>query len=389
VGARPQFIKLAPLLRSFKFHNSNGSPPIENVILHTGQHYDSDMSDIFFKELKIPKPTINLAVGSGHHGSQTGQMLEKIEQVLLERQADMVVVYGDTNSTLAGALAAAKLHIPVAHVEAGLRSFNRYMPEEINRIVADHVSDLLLAPTPTAIENLRNEGLSNKAVLTGDIMYDAVLFNRVIAERRSKILERLNLVPGDYGVVTVHRAENTDDERRLTSLLTVFNDIAANVLKLVFPVHPRTARLLSLRFPGWSPHPGLYLIEPVGYLDMLRLVNHARLTLTDSGGLQKEAGFLGCPCITLREETEWVETIQAGGNILAGVEAHKICDAVSTWEARSSTGRAGFSAEVDALFGGGSAANRVRDALLAFHKSNRTKKPNGCRQLEGRKPWCK
>ena len=369
MGARPQFVKIAPLLRAFERHHSNGSRPVENIIVHTGQHYDAAMSDIFFEELRIPHPTINLGVGSGSHGSQTGQMLEKIEQVLLERQADMVVVYGDTNSTLAGALAAAKLHIPVAHVEAGVRSFNRRMPEEVNRVVADHVSDLLLAPTQTAMENLGREGLSGKAVVTGDVMYDAVLFSRDVAEQRSKILERLNVVPGEYGVVTVHRAENTDDERRLGNLLAAFNDISASVLKLVFPLHPRTARLLASKFPGWSPHPRLLLIEPVGYLDMLRLVSCARLTLTDSGGLQKEAFFLGCPCITLREETEWLETIHAGGNILAGVETRKICDAVSTWETRLSTGRAGFSAEVAGLFGNGSAADKVRDTLLAFRKS--------------------
>jgi UDP-GlcNAc3NAcA epimerase len=372
VGARPQFVKIAPLLRAFEWHNSNGSPPVENILVHTGQHYDTAMSDIFFEELSIPHPAFNLGVGSSRHGSQTGQMLAKIEQVLLEGQADVVVVYGDTNSTLAGALAAAKLHIPVAHVEAGLRSFNRRMPEEINRVVADHVSDLLLAPTQTAMENLGREGLSGKAVLTGDLMYDAVLFSRDVAEQRSTILERLNLVPGNYGVVTIHRAENTDDERRLRNLLAAFNDIAASVLQLVFPVHPRTARLLASRFPAWSPHPRLHLIEPVGYLDMLRLVSRARLTLTDSGGLQKEAFFLGCPCITLREETEWLETIHGGGNILAGVEAHKIWDAVSIWEARLSTGRGGFSAEVAALFGGGFAADKVRDTLLAFRKSVET-----------------
>ena len=244
MGARPQFIKIAPLLRSFECDNSNGSRPIENIIVHTGQHYDAAMSDIFFEELRFLSQRLT-CVGSGRHGSQTGQMLEKIEQVLLESQPDMVVVYGDTNSTLAGALAAAKLHIPVAHVEAGVRSFNRRMPEEINRVVADHVSDLLLAPTQTAMENLGREGLSAKAVVTGDMMYDAVLFNRDVAEQRSKILERLKLVPGDYGVVTVHRAENTDDERRLGILLTAFNDIAASMLQLVFPVHPRTAKLMS------------------------------------------------------------------------------------------------------------------------------------------------
>jgi UDP-GlcNAc3NAcA epimerase len=369
VGARPQFVKIAPLLRAFDRHNSHVSQPVENIIVHTGQHYDAAMSAIFFEELSIPHPTINLGVGSGRHGSQTGQMLAKIEQVLLERQADMVVVYGDTNSTLSGALAAAKLHIPVAHVEAGVRSFNRRMPEEINRVIADHASDLLLAPTQTAMENLRKEGLSAKAVVTGDLMYDAVLFSRDVAEQCSTILERLNLAPGDYGVITVHRAENTDDERRLGNLLAAFNDISASVLKLIFPVHPRTAKLLAMRCPAWSPHPRLHLIEPIGYLDMLRLVSHARLTLTDSGGVQKEAFFLGCPCITLREETEWLETIHAGGNILAGVEAYKICDAVSTWEARLSTARPGFSAEGAGLFGDGSAADKVRDTLLAFRKS--------------------
>jgi UDP-GlcNAc3NAcA epimerase len=366
VGARPQFIKMAPLLRSFECGNSKGSRLIENIIIHTGQHYDAAMSDIFFEELKIPHPIINLGVGSGEHGIQTGQMLEKIEQVLLEKRPDMVVVYGDTNSTLAGALAAAKLHIPVAHIEAGLRSFNRHMPEEINRIVADHVSDLLLAPTPAAIKNLRDEGLSNKTVLTGDIMYDAVLFNRAVAERRSKILERLNLVPRDYGLVTVHRSENTDDERHLGSLLTAFNDIAASRLRLVFPIHPRTAKLLSSRFSGWLPNPRLHIIEPVGYLDMLRLISQAWITLTDSGGLQKEALFLGCPCITLREETEWVETVQAGANILAGVDPCKIRDAISSWETRFSTGKPDFSATVSASFGDGHAADKIRDALLAF-----------------------
>jgi UDP-GlcNAc3NAcA epimerase len=357
---------MAPLLRSFECDNSNGSRLIENIIIHTGQHYDAAMSDIIFEELKIPQPMFNLGVGSGEHGTQTGQMLGKIEQVLLEKQPDMVVVYGDTNSTLAGVLAAAKLHIPVAHIEAGLRSFNRRMPEEINRTVADHVSDLLLAPTPTAMENLRNEGLSNKAVLTGDIMYDAVLFNRVVAERRSKILERLNLVPGGYGVVTVHRAENTDDEARLGILLTAFNDIAANALQLVFPVHPRTSKLMSSKFPGWSPNPRLHAIEPVGYLDMLCLVNHARMTLTDSGGLQKEAFFLGCPTITLRQETEWVETIHAGGNILAGVDPNKIRDALSSWEDRLSAEPPDFSATAIASFGDGHAAEKIHDALLGF-----------------------
>lgn len=368
VGARPQFIKIAPLLYSFERHNHLNGEPIEHIIIHTGQHYDVGMSDIFFEELGIPHAAFNLGVGSGCHGSQTGQMLDKIEQVLLETRPDMAVVYGDTNSTVAGALAAAKLHISVAHVEAGLRSFNRRMPEEINRIVADHVSDLLLAPTPTAMENLGKEGLSEKAMWTGDIMHDAVLFTRELAEWKSNILQRLALVPDSYGVVTVHRAENTDNEQRLGSLLAAFNDIAASALQLVFPIHPRTAKLLLAKFPGWSAHPRLHLIEPVGYLDMLCLVAQARMTLTDSGGLQKEAFFLGCPCITLREETEWVETIHGGGNILAGVEPARIRAAVSTWKSRFTAGKTDFSAKVTALFGNGHAADQIRNALLAFRQ---------------------
>jgi UDP-GlcNAc3NAcA epimerase len=369
VGARPQFIKVAPLSCAFERYNSCGGEPIEHIIVHTGQHYDGSMSDIFFDELGIPCAAFNLGVGSGPHGQQTGQMLDRLEQVLLEIRPEMVVSYGDTNSTVAGALAAAKLHMPVAHVEAGLRSFNRSMPEEINRVVADHVSDLLLAPTPTAMENLGKEGLSGKAVWTGDIMYDAVLSHRELAERKSNVLDRLSLVPGSYGLVTVHRAENTEDENRLRGVLTALNDIAASTLPLVFPIHPRTAKLLPGKFPGWLPHPRLHLIGPVGYFDMLCLVRYARMTLTDSGGLQKEAFFLECPCITLREETEWVETIQGKGNILAGVNPDAIRAAVLTWENRFLEGKTDFSTSVAASFGDGHAADKVRDALLAFRQS--------------------
>ncbi|MBI3029547.1 MAG: UDP-N-acetylglucosamine 2-epimerase (non-hydrolyzing) [Candidatus Rokubacteria bacterium] len=366
VGARPQFIKIAPLLRSFEHFTRRGGPPIDHIIVHTGQHYDAGMSDVFFDELAIPPATFNLGVGSGSHGSQTDQMLARIEGALLNGRPDIVVTYGDTNSTLAATLSAAKLHIPVAHVEAGLRSFNRRMPEEINRVVADHVSDLLLAPTPTAIANLEKEGLAERAVLTGDIMYDAVLFNRRLAAQRSSILDRLALEPRRYGVVTIHRAENTDDEKRLRKVLSALNEIAATAARLVFPLHPRTAKVLQSRFPAWSPHPRLQLIPPAGYLDTLSLVGHARMLLTDSGGLQKEAFFLGCPCITLREETEWVETLQGGGNILAGIEPEAIRAAVSAWEARAPAGQADFSAAAAAAFGDGHAADRIRDAVLAF-----------------------
>jgi UDP-N-acetylglucosamine 2-epimerase len=366
VGARPQFIKIAPFARALE-HPNGRSATVEHVIVHTGQHYDAEMSDIFFQELKIPKPLINLAIGSGSHGSQTGLMLDKIEEVLLDRDTDLVVVFGDTNSTLAGALAAAKLQIPVAHIEAGLRSFNRRMPEEINRVATDHVSDLLLAPTPTAMENLRTEGLANRSVFTGDIMSDAVMFNRELAIRTSRITERLGLSSGSYGLVTVHRAEITDNQEKLRGLMTAFNDIAAK-FPLIFPVHPRTAKQLAAHLPEWSPHPGLRVLAPVSYLDMLSLVNHARILFTDSGGLQKEAFFLGCPTITLRNETEWVETIQAGGNILAGVNPDRIHAALRRWNDCLSSGKPDFASRVATSFGDGHAAVKIRDALLSFYK---------------------
>jgi UDP-N-acetylglucosamine 2-epimerase len=367
VGARPQFIKIAPLVRSFERLTREHGRPVDHVIIHAGQHYDPGMSDVFFDELAIPPAALNLGVGSGSHGAQTGQMLVRIEEALLRSRPDIVVTYGDTNSALAAALAAAKLGIPLAHVEAGLRSFNRRMPEEINRVVADHLANLLLAPTKTAIANLEREGLAARAILTGDIMYDAVLFNRRLAAERSRILERLALEPRRYGVVTIHRAENTDDEARLAKALSALDEIAATTIPLVFPLHPRTAKVLRSRFPAWSPHPRLRLIPPVGYLDTLSLVGHARMLLTDSGGLQKEAFFLGCPCITLREETEWVETLEGGGNILAGVEPEAIRAAVSAWEARGPAGQAELAAAVAASsFGDGHAADRIRDAVLAF-----------------------
>jgi UDP-GlcNAc3NAcA epimerase len=364
IGARPQFIKIAPLVRTLE-QASCHSAPVENVIVHTGQHYNAEMSDIFFEELKIPKPSINLAIGSGRQGSQTGRMLEKVEEVLLEHGADMVVVYGDTNSTLAGALAAVKLHIPVAHVEAGLRSFNRRMPEEINRVISDHISDLLLAPTPTAMENLRIEGLASKAVFTGDIMYDAVIFARGSVKQESAIAEGLGLSAGGYGVVTLHRAENTDTLETLRTLMMAFNDISTT-LPLVFPVHPRAAKQLAMHFPdGWH-HPNLHLIDPVGYSSMLSLVAHARMLFTDSGGLQKEAFFLGCPTITLRDETEWTETVQAGANILAGVDPNRIRAGRCSWESRLSSGKPDFSAKIAESFGDGRAAEKIRAALLGF-----------------------
>jgi UDP-GlcNAc3NAcA epimerase len=364
IGARPQFIKIAPLVRALE-QASCHSAPVENVIVHTGQHYNPKMSDIFFEELKIPKPSINLTIGSGSHSMQTGRMLEKVEEVLLEHGADLVVVYGDTNSTLAGALAAVKLQIPVAHIEAGLRSCNRRMPEEINRVVADHVSDLLLAPTTRAMENLRIEGLASKTVYTGDIMYDAVVSARDLARQESAIAERLELSAGAYGVITLHRAENTDTPETLRNLMMAFNDISGT-LPLVFPVHPRTAKHLAIHFPERLLRPNIHLIDPVGHFSMLSLVAHARMLFTDSGGLQKEAFFLDCPTITLREETEWMETVEAGANILAGVDPTRIRAARCSWEARLSSGKPDFSGKVAESFGDGHAAEKIRTALLSF-----------------------
>jgi len=366
VGARPQFIKLAPLERAIAEFNTTDTQPVESVIIHTGQHYDTGMSDIFFDELKIPRAHFHLDVGSGRHGDQTARMLKKIEDILLETSPDMVVTYGDTNSTLAGALAASKLHIPVAHVEAGLRSFNRHMPEEINRLVADHVSDLLLAPTPTAVSNLGNENLSSRTVFTGDIMYDAVLFNRKLSKQRSGILKKLQLEPGTFGLVTVHRASNTDDNGRLENLLQTFNEVAASELPLVFPVHPRTANTLKSKYADWSAHPRLHLVEPLGYLDILSLLDNAKMALTDSGGLQKEAFFLGCPCITLREETEWVETVAAGGNLLTGVNPDKMLEAVSYWKNCDHHRTTDFSKRVPDFFGSGDAAQKILAALRRY-----------------------
>ncbi|MCI0590802.1 MAG: UDP-N-acetylglucosamine 2-epimerase (non-hydrolyzing) [Gammaproteobacteria bacterium] len=369
VGARPQFVKLAPLIRAIEARKEVAG--LEHLIVHTGQHYDVGLSDIFFQELEIPNPDFNLGIGSGLHGVQTGLMLNKIEQVLIEVVPNMVVVFGDTNSTLAGALAASKLHIAVAHVEAGLRSFNRSMPEEINRIVADHVSDLLLAPTVTAKENLEQERLGNRSVLTGDIMYEAVLLSRRIARSASSVLDRLMLSPGAYGLVTVHRAENTEDPARLASILNALNELASSDLPLIFPLHPRTADRISKCCSDWTAHARLRLIEPLGYFDMLQLLDNARVTLTDSGGLQKEAFFVGCPCVTLREKTEWNETVEGGGNMLVGADREKLFYSVERWKRQYPAGRANFSRSVRQYFGNKSAATAILKAISDFlQKSN-------------------
>jgi len=365
VGARPQFIKLAPLVRQIDNYNAaGGHHAIEHRILHTGQHYDHEMSDVFFDELDLPVPDYRLPSCPGSHAKQTAAMLTGVEQVLALEEPDLVVVYGDTNSTLAGTFAATKLHLPVAHVEAGLRSFNRRMPEEINRIAADHASDLLLAPTATAIENLTREGLFARSVLTGDLMYDSVLHYSALAQRSSSILTRMGLVSGQYALATLHRADNTDNRNRLGALLTALNDIAAAGTTVLLPIHPRTTSRLRTLLPEWEAHPQLRLIAPTGYLGMLALLANARVALTDSGGLQKEAFFLGCPCITLRAETEWIETVDAGANILVDVDASRIRAAIAYWYDRSPLGHADFSQSARAAFGHGDAAARILAAIL-------------------------
>jgi UDP-GlcNAc3NAcA epimerase len=344
IGARPQFIKAAPI--GCALLDAGHS----QVLIHTGQHYSANMSNIFFEELGIPSPDVNLEIGSGTHGAQTGAMLEGIEEVLLDERPDWALVYGDTNSTLAGVLAASKLHIPVAHVEAGLRSFNRAMPEEINRVVADHLSNLLLCPSQTAVENLAAEGIRRGVHLVGDVMYDALLYFVERARQRSTILQELKVKAGRYLLATVHRVENTDDPARLRSILSAFAQINETV---IFPIHPRTSRLLraedgasgerqtqrfgSIRSVSDLLSDNVKIIDAVGYLDMLMLEQHARIILTDSGGVQKEAYWLGVPCVTLRDETEWVETVTLGWNILAGADTARIIKAVATMSAPMST----------------------------------------------------
>ncbi len=318
VGARPQFIKAAMVSRAL------AEAGIEEVLIHTGQHYDVNMDRVFFEELGLPMPRVHLGVGSGTHAEQTGRMMIRLEAALHEMRPapDWVLVYGDTNSTLAGALVAAKLKLPLAHVEAGLRSFNRAMPEEINRVVADHLSQLLFAPTPTAVENLRREGITQGVYLTGDVMEEAVRCYADLARRRVPLASLTTHAPGSYYVATVHRAENTDDPVRLQN---IFEGLGRLKLPVILPLHPRTRARLdgSIQVPA-----NIERWEPVGYLAMLTLVQHARAVLTDSGGLQKEAVWLGVPCITLRDETEWVETLEGGWNQLVGADPDRIAAAV-------------------------------------------------------------
>ncbi|MHB1653262.1 MAG: non-hydrolyzing UDP-N-acetylglucosamine 2-epimerase [Desulfitobacteriaceae bacterium] len=314
VGARPQFIKAAPVSRLLRVKHTE-------VLIHTGQHYDSNMSDIFFEELDIPRPDYNLGVGSGSQGAQTGAILKEVEEVLWHEKPDALLVYGDTNSTLAGALAAVKLHIPVLHIEAGLRSFNRKMPEEINRVLTDHASDWLFCPTTTAVANLAAEGITSGVYLNGDVMYDAFLFNSKLARERASILERLGIQRQEYILCTIHRAENTDEPGRLKEILTALSQVTQTV---VLPLHPRTLKIIREQGLEKSLGSQVKVIDPVGYLDMICLEADAWKIFTDSGGVQKEAYFAKVPCVTLRDETEWLETVETGWNRLVGAKAGEI-----------------------------------------------------------------
>lgn len=351
IGARPQFIKAAAVSRQFTERDE-----VTEVIVHTGQHYDANMSDVFFQELGIPEPDYHLGVGSGEHGAQTGRMLEQIEGVIRHERPEIVLVYGDTNSTLAGALAAVKLHVPIAHVEAGLRSFNCRMPEEINRVLTDHMAHWCFAPTTTAVKNLKREGIADERIsLVGDVMYDVTLMVR----DRVESPDRWGLVTGQYILATIHRAENTDDPSRLAAIFDGIRDVSRTI-PVVMPLHPRTkAALGHIDCPGSS---NLKIIDPVGYLDMACLEKNARLVVTDSGGVQKEAFFHGVPCVTLRDETEWVELVEIGWNeIVPPTSAIAVRAGIL-----SALEREAKPAPPTKLYGGGKAAQRICDSLVGL-----------------------
>jgi len=380
IGARPQFIKASAVSRAISDYNEKYPlETIQEVIVHTGQHYDANMSQIFFDELRIPHPDYNLEIGSGSHGAMTGAMLAKIEEVIMCENPDFVLVYGDTNSTLAGSVAAVKLHVPTVHIEAGLRSYNRHMPEEINRILADQTANLLLCPNRVGVDNLLREGIgavgngpldfnSQQVYQVGDVMYDSVLFNVQLGKEKSSILSDLLLEDKDYALATLHRAENTDDPERLKGIFNALTRIAMGGTSLVLPLHPRTRKRLAAADINVDVA-GLQIIEPVGYLDMLCLERCANVILTDSGGVQKEAYFMKIPCITFRDETEWVETIEMGWNCIVGADTDVILRAYVSAQGKEegeppfATGR---SSEAEAHpYGDGRAAEKIVDILAS------------------------
>ena len=343
VGARPQFIKCAPLSKELRKDH-------HEVLIHTGQHYDYEMSKLFFDQLGISNPDYNLGVGSASHGKQTGEMLIEIERVLLQEKPDFVLVYGDTNSTLAGALAAVKLHIPVGHVEAGLRSFDRTMPEEFNRILTDHASDLLFSPTNTAVKNLRREGITSGIYLTGDVMYDVLRYSTKIA-KKSRLLEEFGIRPNEYVLTTIHRPSNTDDATNLSNILEALSESGENV---VFPIHPRSLNFIKKHRLERKIKKNVFITKPVGYFDFIWLELNAKKILTDSGGIQKEAYILKVPCITLRENTEWIETVEDGWNILVGSNKEKIMHAMKTFMPKGKQRN---------VFGAGNAYKKIKEII--------------------------
>ena len=349
VGARPQFVKAATLSRQFNLQG------IEELIIHTGQHFDANMSEVFFEEMEIPKPAYQLDIHGLTHGAMTGRMLEGIEEILIKEKPDGVLVYGDTNSTLAGALAASKLQIPVIHVEAGLRSFNMEMPEEINRILTDRISNILFCPTDTAVDNLKREGFDNmpiQIIKTGDVMQDAAIYYAAKAEQKSDILNQIDLK--NFVVATIHRQENTDSKDKLTDIVAGLNEINRQI-QVVVPIHPRTRNILKQQ----NIVPEFKLIDPVGYFDMIMLLRNCELVITDSGGVQKEAFFFGKHCITLREQTEWVELVENAFNILVGSDAVKLSQAFEFFKTKKSD----FSID---LYGNGEAAERAAQYILNY-----------------------
>lgn len=351
VGARPQFIKAAAISRAISQRHANR---FVEVLVHTGQHYDANMSQVFFDELQIPAPKYNMEVSGGGHGAMTGRMMEGVEKIIQEERPDWLLIYGDTNSTLAGALAAAKLHIPIAHVEAGLRSFNMRMPEEINRILSDRVSSLLFCPTAAAVENLRKEGLEKGVHNVGDVMYDVALFYRDIALQRSGILNRLGVKAGEYVLATCHRAENTDDAGRMSQILEALGRIA-EIRPVVLPLHPRTRNAIHGYGLGNQLNK-IVVTDPLPFLDIVALEQCARTIVTDSGGVQKEAFFYGVPCVTVRDETEWIETVDSGWNTIAGADARKILEAMDAGRPAASKPEA---------YGKGDAADRILEIMGA------------------------
>lgn len=340
IGVRPQFIKAAMLSRAIRQHNKSGSSPkIEEILVHTGQHYDYEMSQIFFDQLEISKPDYHLEIGSGTHGSQTGKMLECIEVTLIKEKPDIVLVYGDTNSTLAGALAAAKLHIPVGHVEGGMRSFNRKMPEEINRVIIDHIATWHFCPNETAVANLKKEGVTEGVYLTGDVMFDSIMLYKSVAEKKSVVLKKLGLK--SHALATLHRPENTDNKKNLRSILEALSQLSKKI-PVVLPLHPRTKKAISAAGLESFLKNGITITEPMPYIDILKLESSASVILTDSGGMQKEAYWLGVPCVTMREETEWIETTRNQRNIIVGANTEKIVGAFNQHIAMSKSNISNF-----------------------------------------------